>query len=192
MNNTENKKKPQPSRGRKTIGIPFASEVQYQQCLEDVSAYRQHLTQVSAQHPEVFPQDWSHGYRFHDRYRGRKQNVTLRRIKLSRTAEVLTLRPSFLMPYGVARTADVEKALYLRQWGVPFEALAYVFGHNALYWNRAWLSLGRPNLVGTTVKTAARMPPDLVADEKITWLVGEEFVLFFINSLVLCGASCQY
>lgn len=177
MNNTESQKKPHPSRGRKTICIPFASEAQYQQCLEDVTLYRTYLTQVSRQHPELFPQDWPHGYRFHDGYRVRKQDVTLRRIKLTRTAEVYTLRPSFLMPYGVARTADVEKALYLRQWGVPFEALAHVFGRDAMYWYRAWLSLGRPNLVGTTVKHAARMPRDLVADEKVTWLAGKEVVV---------------
>jgi hypothetical protein len=176
-NNTENKKKPHPSRGRKTIRIPFASEAQYQQCLEEVSAYRNHLTQVSAQHPELVPQDWRHGYRFHDRYRVRNQTVTLRRIKLTHTAEVFTLRPSFLMPYGVARTAEVEKALSLRQWGGPFEALAYGYGRNAMSWYRAWLSLGRPNLVGTTVKQATRMPQDLVADEKITWLEGQEVVV---------------
>jgi len=106
-----------------------------------------------------------------------KQNVTVRRIKLRSTAEVFTLRPSFLLPYGIARTEEVEKALYLRQWGVPFDALAYVFGRNAMFWYRAWLSLGRPNLVGTTVKSAAQMPVDLVADEKITWLAGKEVVV---------------
>jgi hypothetical protein len=87
------------------------------------------------------------------------------------------LRPSFLLPYGMARTAAVEKALYLRQWGVPFDAVAYVFGRDAMFWYRAWLSLGRANLVGTTVKSVAQMPVDLVADEKITWLAGEEVVV---------------
>src|SRR5260221_573303 len=60
---------------------------------------------------------------------------------------------------------------------VPFDALAYVFGRNAMFWYRAWLSLGRPNLVGTTVKHATTMPQDLVADEKITWLAGAEVVV---------------
>ena len=78
------------------------------------------------------------------------------------------------MPYLIARTEEVEKALYLRQWGVPFEALAYVFGRDAMFWYRAWLAFGRPNLVGTTVKAAERMPNHLVVDEKITWLDGAE------------------
>jgi hypothetical protein len=145
--------------------------------MADVTTYRTYLTTVWQHHPEVFPQALAQGYTFHDCYRSRKQDVKLRRIKLKATGAVFTLRPSFLLPYGVGRTAEVEKALFLRQWGVPFEALAYVFGRNAMFWYRAWLSLGRPNLVGTTVKSAAQMPLDLVADEKITWVAGEEVVV---------------
>jgi hypothetical protein len=176
MKHTAVEKQP-PSRGSKHICVPFASEAQYQGCVIDVAQYRQYLTKMSAQHPELFPQAMGQGYTFHDRYRSRKQGVVLRRIKLKATAEVFTLRPSFLLPYLSARTAEVEKALYLRQWGVPFEALAYVFGRGAMFWYRAWLSFGRPNLVGTTVKSADARPQDLVADEKITWLVGEEVVV---------------
>ena len=67
----------------------------------------------------------------------------MRRIKLKATRRVFTVRPSFLLPYGIGRTEEVEKALFLRQWGVPFDALAYVFGRNAMFWYRAWLSFGR-------------------------------------------------
>jgi hypothetical protein len=176
MSNTEGEQRP-PSRGTKHICVPFASEAQYQDCMTDVTKYRQHLSTTYAQHPELFPQAWAQGYTFHDRYRSRKQDVTLRRIKLKATGAVFTVRPSFLMPYGLGRTEEVEKALYLRQWGVPFAALAAVFGRNAMFWYRAWLSLGRPNLVGTTVKQARGMPQDVVADEKITWLGGEEVVV---------------
>jgi hypothetical protein len=38
------------------------------------------------------------------------------------------------MPYMIGRTEEIEKALSLRQWGVPFDALAYVFGRNAMFW----------------------------------------------------------
>jgi hypothetical protein len=176
MRNTEAEKR-QPSRGHKHICLPFESEAQYQACVEDVVKYRQYLTQMSAQHPELFPQALGEGYTFHDRYHSRKQPLVLRRIKLQATAEVFTLRPAFVMPYLSARTAEVEKALFLRQWGVPFWALATVFGRDAMFWYRAWLSFGRPNLVGTTVKSRDQMPQDLVADEKITWLGGEEVVV---------------
>ena len=176
MSNTAEEKS-QPSRGHKHICVPFTNEAQYHTCIEDVVQYRRYLTQVSRQHPELFPQAWAQGYSFHDCYRSRKQGVTLRRIKLRASAEVFTLRPSFLLPYCIARTEEVEKALYLRQWGVPFDALAYVFGRNAMFWYRAWVSLGCPNLVGTTVKQADSMPQDVVADEKITWVGGKEVVV---------------
>ena len=145
--------------------------------MADVSKYRTYLTEVAQHHPELFPQALAQGYWFHDRYPVRKQQCVVRRIKLKATGAVFTLRPSFLLPYGIGRTEEVEKALFLRQWGVPFDVLAYVFGRNAMFWYRAWLSFGRPNLVGTTVKHVPTMPRDLVADEKITWLAGSEVVV---------------
>lgn len=145
--------------------------------MADVSKYRTYLTEVAQHHPELFPQALAQGYWFHDRYPVRKQQCVVRRIKLKATGAVFTLRPSFLLPYGIGRTEEVEKALFLRQWGVPFDVLAYVFGRNAMFWYRAWLSFGRPNLVGTTVKHVPTMPQDLVADEKITWLAGSEVVV---------------
>jgi len=123
MNNTEGEKQ-SPSRGRKPICVPFTSEAQYQAWREDVGQYRTSLTQVSRQHPELLPQALGQGYTFHDRSRSRKQGVGVRRSKLRATAEVFTLRPSFLLPYGIARTEEVENALYLRQWGGPFDAVA--------------------------------------------------------------------
>jgi len=176
MKSTEVEKQP-PSRGHKHICVPFESEAHYQECVEDVATYREYLTKLSAQHPELFPQAIGSGYTFHDTYRSRKPQMAVRRIKLKASGEVFTLRPSFVMPYLIARTDEVEHALFLRQWGVPFWALAEVFGHDAMFWYRAWLSFGRPNLVGTTVKQVETLPQDLVADEKITWLGGEEIVV---------------
>jgi hypothetical protein len=36
------------------------------------------------------------------------------------------------MPYLIDKTEEVEKALYLRQFDVPFDALAYVFGRDPM------------------------------------------------------------
>jgi len=41
---------------------------------------------------------------------------------------------------------SVERGLYLRQRGVPFDARAYLFGHDAMSWYRAEVALGRPSL----------------------------------------------
>lgn len=158
----------------KHICLPFHSEEHYRNCVQDLSLFRQHLAKVQAAHPELFPSVFTKGYTFHDCYSSRKLKIVVRRIKLKANKEVFTLRPSFVMPYFIASTDEVERALYLRQWGVPFEALAYVFGRDAMFWYRAWLCLGRTNLVGTSVKSAQAMPADLVADEKITWVCGRE------------------
>jgi len=85
----------------------------------------------------------------------------------------------------MARTEEVEKALYVRQWGGPFDALASVFGHNALCWYRAWLAFGRPSLLGTTVKDLAQIPTHLVAEEKVTGVAGQE-----VSVPTTVGAGC--
>jgi len=73
-----------------------------------------------------------------------------------------------MMPYMISPTDEIERGLYFKRWGVPFAALAYGFGHDAMFWYRAHTSLGRYSLGGTTVKQAAHLPPDLIADEKHT------------------------
>ena len=44
-------------------------------------------------------------------------------------------------------TDDVEKPLFLRRFGVPFWALAHVFGKDAMYWYQLAISLGRNSVV---------------------------------------------
>src|SRR5712692_11067088 len=56
---------------------------------------------------------------------------------------------------------------------VPCWAIAEVFGRDPMYWYRLEQGLGRFSVVGTTVKRADRLPTDLVADEKQSWLKGE-------------------
>jgi hypothetical protein len=67
---------------------------------------------------------------------------------------VYQVRPDFVLPYMVGLSDTVEKALYLRRFGVPFDALAYVFGQDDSYWYRLYQSLGRFSIVGTTVKAS--------------------------------------
>jgi hypothetical protein len=114
------------------------------------------------------------GFTFHDASMSVKQDLIVRRIRLQATGAVCTVRPSCVMPSMIARTEEVEKALSLRQWGVPFAALASVFGRHAMFWYRAWLAFGRPSLLGTTVKDPQKLPTALVADEQVTWVAGQE------------------
>lgn len=181
----------EPSNRRgKSICVPCQSEADYGRRVDDPHQFRQWLEQLSAQHPELFPAALRRGFTLHDSYRSVKQGLRLRRIKLKATGEVFLVRPSWVLPYLAAKTDAVEKALYLRQWGVPFAALAYVFGRDAMFYYRAWLSLGRPTIVGTTVKQAAALPPHLLADEKHTWLKGQRhYVATTVGEGCLLGAA---
>jgi hypothetical protein len=108
------------------------------------------------------------GYPLHDCSVSVKQALIARRITLQTTGAVFPRRPSFVMPSMMAHPDAGEKALSLRQWGVPFAALASVCGREALCWWRAWLACGRPSLVGTTGKAPQKVPRALVADAQRT------------------------
>jgi len=163
----------EPTRG-KSICVPFDSDEHYAVCVADPESFRQHLTEVCGQHPELFPASMSEGFVLHDKSSSIKQQIMLRRLALKATAAVFLVRPSFLMPSMVGRTEAVEKALSLRHWGVPFDALVYVFGRDAMDWYRAEMALGRPAIVGSTVKQPEKLPKHVLADEKHTWALGQK------------------
>jgi hypothetical protein len=158
----------------KTICVAFPSEEHYQNCMTDKTKFRAYLEDIYSQHPELFPDAFQRGYTLHGFVYSKKQEIETRRLKLVENDEAYQIRPSFLMPYMVGRTAEVEKGLYFKRWGVPFEALAYGFGHDAMFWYRAYVSIGRNSIVGTTVKTADKLPDHVVADEKHSRLQGQK------------------
>jgi len=166
----------------KRITLPITME-KYREIVDDCSAYRKWVDEMIAKHPELFPQAIGTGYTLHDeRVSDKLEGVRLRRICLkARDTEgkkqVFTIAPSGVMPYFVGYTDDVEKALFLRRFDVPFWALTYVFGCDDAYWYRIENQFGRYNLVQTVVKDSAKLPVHLLADEKITWLNGEEVVV---------------
>jgi hypothetical protein len=168
----------------KNICLPFECEAQYRTLVDEVMLYRDFLAEAYSNYPELFPAAWTEGFTFHDAYQSTKEQVIIRRVKLKASGEVFSLRPSFIMPYMTARTAEVEKALYLLQFGVPFAALAYVFGRDEMFWYRLFLHFGRPSIVGTTVKDQAKLPTHLVADEKMSWAGGEKL---YIPTTVAAG-----
>ena len=158
----------------KTISIAFPDEEYYQDCMLDQAKFRSHLDHIYSQHSELFPGAFKGGYILHGFVYSTKQDIKTRRIKLVENDEAYQIRPSFLMPYMIARTDEIEKGLYFKRWGVPFEALAYSFGHDAMFWYRAYVSIGRNAIVGTTIKEADKLPADVVVDEKHSRLQGEK------------------
>jgi hypothetical protein len=155
----------------------------YREIVGDCSDYRKWIDQMIVEHAELFPKAIGLGYTLHDdRVSSKLDNVRLRRICLKASdgegkKQVYTIAPSGVMPYCVGYTDEVEKALFLRRFYVPFWALTYVFGRDDDYWYRMEQQFGRYNLVQTIVKDPEKLPQHLLADEKITWLNGEEVVV---------------
>lgn len=149
-------------RGSRTICLPIAEE-EYVRVVASPTLFREVLDRYFAAMPEVFPPAFAEGYRMKDDRTSRNTGVRSRRIKL-RDGTSYSIRPSFLLPYLVGRTEEAEPALFLRKFGVPFWALAHVFGHDRMYWYRLAMGLGRNSVVGTTCRKVA-IPKDLLADE---------------------------
>jgi len=174
------KTKPEATKQTKRICIPIGRE-EYAGMVEDQQDFRETLDGFIEQYPELFPPDIKQGYQLYGLMRQsvKMPDVRLRRICLNALDEqgrrqVYTVTPSFVMPYMVGYTDDVEKALFLRRFGVPFWALTYVFGRNDMYWERMAAHLGRNDLVGTTLKDPDKLPEHLLADEKHTRLNSEK------------------
>ena len=101
----------------------FIEQEEYNRILSDSKAFRQYLDGMIEQHPELFPSTIQQGYTLHDILPESKKmpGIRLRRIKVntkdSNGVDAFTIRPSFVMPYLVGYTDDIEKALFLRRWG---------------------------------------------------------------------------
>lgn len=172
------------------IVLPVERAV-YQQVVQEASIFRAWIEANRAQHPELFPDEIREGYSLHDKRVSRKlPEMCIRRIRLQRTGVVYRVVPSFVLPYMTGYTETVEKALFLRRFGVPFWGLTYVFGRSDMYWYRLIEHLGRFDIVGTTVRSADKLPQHLLADEKLTHLLGEECcVAVTVGDDVVLGAA---
>jgi hypothetical protein len=196
-NNSHKKSEVKANRGAKRICIPVKQE-NYQAVFEDNIAFRTMLDEQIAQYPLIFPPDIGQGYKLNGWVAESKKipDVRMRRICLkARDAEgkeqVYNVAPSFVMPYMVGYTEDVEKGLFLHEkFGVPYWGLTYVFGHNDSYWERMSISLGRYHLVGTTVQEPDKLPVDILVDEKHGKFNGEKiYIPTTVGNDCVLGAS---
>jgi hypothetical protein len=145
--------------GDKTICLPLSEDLDYEALVDDPKAFRGYLNQMLQQYPEIFPKEMTEGYCFHGFVESQRLDLTTRRIRLKSNGQVYQLRPDTVMPYMVATTEEVEKGLYLRRYGVPYEAIAHVLGRSAMFWYRVTQSLGRSSIVGSTLKEPSAFPP---------------------------------
>jgi len=139
----------------------------------DPERFRQPLEARHAEHPELFPKRCAEGFGVQDKRCSITPPLWTRRSALTATAARCQSRPSCVLPSMAARTAAVAKALALRHWGVPFDALAYVCGRAPMCWYRAELVWGRPSSGGSTIKALAPLPQHVRADEKPPRALGQ-------------------
>lgn len=170
----------------------------YQAVIEDNDAFRAMLDEYITQYPVIFPPAITQGYKLNGWVAQSKKipDVRMRRICLStldnkEKKQVYNVAPSFVMPYMVGYTEDIEKPLFLHEkFGVPYWALTYAFGHDDSYWERIAISLGRCHVVGTTVQDPDKLPEHLLADEKHTKFNGEKaYIATTVGNDCVLGVS---
>ena len=184
-------------RESKRICLPIDRGV-YQQLVNDQEVYRIYLDDCIRRYPELFPVGIERGYKlcgFTDSS-VKMPGLRIRRICLHKRDEqgriqVFQVVPSFVLPYMTGEVGEVEKPLFLHlKFGVPFWALSYVFGRDDSYWYRLSQQLGRPSLVGTSVKRVDGLPAHLLADEKHTRILGNKaYVACTVAEECVFGAS---
>jgi hypothetical protein len=153
---------PRP-RGFSTICLPISKD-RYQQIVDSPALFRQWLDEAFRAAPELFPAAFASGYTLKDDRVSAKRGLRLRRIRCKATGAAFSIRPSFVLPYLTAWAGDAQGPLFLRAFGVPFWALARVFGRSPSFWYRIEVGLGRHSVVGTTVRRG-QLPEHLLADE---------------------------
>lgn len=162
-----------PKKGYRTIRLPLA-ESEYDQFLNDRAYAKARLDELYEDFPELFPEAFPWGYALYGFTEPSiKQELRCRRIRLEQGDSVFTIAPAFVMPYMTGLTQDVDHALFFMRFHVPCWAIAHVFGRDPMYGYRLEQGLSRFSVVGTTVKNPEKLPKDLVADEKHSWLKGE-------------------
>jgi hypothetical protein len=181
------------SRGSRQICLPLDQET-YHRIWDDAQAVRRRVEDLVNQYPELVPKSMTQGFTLCGKLPPSKKlaGICLRRVRVSQTDENghattkdFFLRPSFVLPSCRGTVEDVEKGLLVLSYGVPYHVVASCFGRNAMYWYRLGQSLGRNNLVGTTVRDPQALPPHLAADEHHARLCGEP-----AYAAVTAGGNC--
>jgi len=166
----------------RVICLPFP-RAGYPSIVENAVLFRNDLDEKIARFPELFPKEIEEGYLMKDSRFSKRLKLRIRRIKVGKYS--YTIRPSFVTPYLTGFIDDVEKAMFLRKFAVPFWALSYVFGHSQMYWYRIEQHIGHVSIVGTTVRHPDDLPEHLVADEKHSKDRGEKCYI-----ATTCGYNC--
>jgi len=175
--------------GTKRICIPISIK-EYKRILYDARLFKDYINDMVIKYPEIFPPEMDKNYRLHDILPESKKMKDIRLRRIDYKGEVFTIAPSFVLPYMMGYSDDVDKPLFLRRFGVPYWGLTYVFGSNDMYWYRIENRFGRNSVVGTTVKHSENLPTDIIADEKHSWENGDKiYIATTVANDCILGAS---
>jgi hypothetical protein len=174
--------------GCSTLCLPIRKD-DYLKAIDSPRLFRRWLDQTFRACPELFPAAFAKGYTLKDIRTSAKLGLRLRRVACKATGRAFTVRPSFVLPSLTGWTDDVSKPLFLRRFGVPFWALARVFGKDPMYWYRIEVGLGRNSVVGTTVRRVS-LPRDLVADEHHQTHDGDKVFIATVVARGCCLGAC--
>jgi len=141
------------------------SKMEYSRFISDAKFCKKILVETIEKYPELFPQGIkADNFQLNGSTRiSKKSKFRLKKIVFNGTH--FEIRPAWLLSYHRGESQNVKWPLFLLRFGVPFWALALVFGRNAMYWYRLFISLARNSIVGTTVKRVP-IPVDLLSDEE--------------------------
>lgn len=149
-------------------------EKDYERFLNDNGFTRKLIDKRVEEHPELFPEGIvENGYKLNGRTRvSKKMNYEM--VKIKTCEEQYQIQPSFLLSYMRGKTDEASNAIFLLKFNVPYWALAYVFGRDAMYWYRLAVSLGKNSIVGTTVKSGELLPENILTDEEHITIMGRK------------------
>ena len=138
------KNKDEQATQNKRIILPISQKA-YEIIVAEPTSYRAWLDVMVGEYEELFPPDIAKGYWLHDCYSSKKlPGVEVRRIKLKTPDErgkdqIYTIVPSYVMPYMVGYTDDIEKAQYRKSHPVEDGGRENHKSCKASSWNAARL-----------------------------------------------------
>lgn len=156
----------------RTIVFSIA-ETDYTRFMEDSHYAHKLIKEQQEQYPALFPSEMAtDGYCLNGKTRlSKKMGIQMRKIRVSGIS--YRIRPSYILPYLRGTVQEACHGLFLLRFGVPFWALAVVFGRNPMWWYRLYSCLGRYNLVQTSISNG-NLPEDILADEHHIRVKGEK------------------
>ena len=178
------------------IVIPVSLE-DYLEAVKDNDSFRRLLASCYELHPECFPPEFDSRFSFKDFKHSKKMNISIRRIRvgLGTDAHFWRVVPCDVMPYMVGRTLEVEKALFLRKFNVPYWGLEVVFGRSSNYFWRIERRMGMTSIAGCLTgrqgsdeageETGGALPEDICCDEKHAKYLGTKAYV-----AVTAGGGC--